>query len=62
MKSKENNYIKLIKTLEEYNQVMLDELNSIGVLAHVHGWKWNKERFEKGKILRDKIKLLKTKI
>ena len=55
---KENdNFRQLIKTQEEYIKLISDELTDVVGIASVHGWKSN--RYEQGKLLREKIERLK---
>jgi len=49
---------ELIKALDEYIELLGDELNELAGLAHVHGWRSG--RAEQGKDLRKKIKNLRT--
>lgn len=50
-------YPDLVKALEEYNELLVEEIESMITLAHVHRWK--STRHEKGKIAREKIAKLK---
>lgn len=47
----------LIETLEEYNRLLITEIESMVTLAHVHGWR--SDNVEKGKELRLKIEGIK---
>ncbi len=53
-----NNKMKLIAALDEYVNLLGEELNEVVPLAHVHGWKT--QRFEKGKEMREKIDKLRV--
>lgn len=48
---------ELIKAMDEYIQLLTDELNDIAPFAATHGWQTT--RFEKGRELRDRIDELK---
>lgn len=55
---KENSKLSaLVLALEEYNALLLNEIESMVTLAHVHGWR--SKNHEAGKLLRDKIDKLK---
>jgi hypothetical protein len=49
--------IKTVSALDEYAQLLTDEMNDLVGIAHVHGWK--SDRAEQGKVLREKIANLK---
>ena len=53
-------YKKLVTALEAYNQLMLDELNDVVPIAHVHGWRSN--RVGQGKETRETITQLKSQL
>lgn len=50
---------KLIEKLEEYIQLLNEEIDSMAVIAWVHGWRSRRERIEKGELLRREIEELK---
>lgn len=52
-----NDYIEI---LEQYNSLLIAELNEVVPIASVHGWK--SSRYEQGKLLRDKIEVLSIKL
>lgn len=52
-----DNKDKLIEKLEEYIELLGDELNSTSVLAWLHGWR--SKRVEQGEKLREEIEQLK---
>ena len=52
-----NDYIEI---LEQYNLLLIAELNEVVPIASVHGWK--SSRYEQGKLLRDKIEVLSIKL
>lgn len=52
-----NDYIEI---LEQYNSLLIAELNEVVTIASVHGWK--SSRYEQGKLLRDKIEALSIKL
>ena len=47
---------ELVKVYQEYTKLLCDEINDTAALAYVHGWRTN--RYEEGKVLREKIKQL----
>lgn len=47
---------ELVKAYQEYTKLLGDEINDMTAVAYVHGWRTN--RYEEGKVLRDKIKRL----
>ncbi len=47
---------ELVKTYQDYTQLLVDEINDTGAVAYVHGWR--SSRYEQGKVLREKIKQL----
>lgn len=51
---------ELLETLKEYNQLLTDELSEVVSMVAVHGWR--STRFEKGKLLREKITELEATI
>ncbi len=53
------NLDKIINSQDEYIKLLSDELNDLAVFAHTHGWK--SSRYEKGKVLREKIEISKQK-
>ena len=53
----DNDYIEV---LEQYNSLLIAELNEVVPIASVHGWK--SSRYEQGKLLRDKIEVLSIKL
>ena len=50
--------LQLIEALEQYIDVLVQELNEVVVMAAVHGWR--SSRFETGEQLRNKITELKS--
>lgn len=59
---KEEKYLELVKTLEEYVEFIGSELNKFVVFAHTHGVSSSKENIKKGQQYRDKIRFLKDDI
>lgn len=47
---------ELVKAYQDYAQLLGDEINDMTAVAYVHGWRSN--RYEQGKVLREKIKQL----
>jgi hypothetical protein len=47
---------ELVKYYQEYSKLLIGEINETAALAHVCGWRSN--RYEQGKVLREKIKQL----
>lgn len=47
---------ELVKVYQEYTKLIVDEISDTAAVAYVHGWRTN--RYEEGKVLRDKIKRL----
>lgn len=47
---------ELVKAYQEYTNLLVDEINDMAAVTYVHGWRTN--RYEPGKVLRDKIKRL----
>ena len=45
---------ELVKAYQDYAQLLGDEINDMTAVAYVHGWRSN--RYEQGKVLREKIK------
>jgi len=45
---------ELVKAYQDYAQLLGDEINDMTSVAYVHGWRSN--RYEQGKVLREKIK------
>lgn len=48
----------LVEAQQEYIDLLLDEINSLVGIAHVHGWR--SSNVEKGKAVREKIELAKA--
>lgn len=49
---------ELVKAYQDYTQLLGDEISDTASVAYVHGWRSN--RYEQGKVLREKIKQLEA--
>lgn len=54
-----NSLVGVVSKLDEYIQLLGEELNECASIAHVHGWKSTRE--EKGKQIRLQIEALRGK-
>lgn len=50
-------YDELVETLEEYIELLCDEIDELAGIASVHGWE--SSRYEQGVELRERINKLK---
>lgn len=57
---KEYNYNLLVSKMDEYISLLAEEIDSMAIIAHIHGWE--STRHEKGKSIRSEIEELKKSL
>lgn len=57
IKTKKNQINQLINAYEEYIELLGEEIDELTPFANTHGWQ--SKKYEKGKLLRERIRSLK---